>query len=593
MAKYRITGPDGATYEVNAPDDASEQDVLAYAQSNFSPAGGMDQKQSGGLPSRPDRSAPVQALRYAGLGSKGFADSALETLASPLEMSGKAAGALGISDYQPGSWTERLKSGYRAIGQTMAQPVDAAIQSAFGPVDAGPATPENASERFSYGAGRGAADVGAVFAPALAASKMAQTGSLAQRLGATLAEAPKMQLASGMVGGGVSEMTDSPLAGVGAALAVPTAAAMGQRLITPVENQLTPELRRLAAQAQAEGIPLTPGQQTGSKALQLTESVFNRLPMTSGASEAGRQTQREAFNRAVLQRAGIEAENAGPDVLAAAQKRLGGRFEDLAARNTVAVDDDLRQAIEGIRGEYNRNLTPDVRAIVDNYVEDILAQGDEIAGKTYQKARSAMTRRAKTATDPELANTLKSLRNALDDAAGRSISPEDALAWDAARKQYGNLKTIEKAMGSSTPTAIAGNIPPTQLQNAARMSRSDYARGGGDLNDLARIGNAFVRENVPDSGTAQRTWLQNILTAGTAGGGAGLAGLDPTGVAMTAAGAYALPKAVQTLYNQPWFQRYLTNELIQRSPQMAPVALNQAAIAAPQTVGRLTDMLSR
>lgn len=34
MAKYRITGPDGATYDITAPDGASEQDVLAYAQTN-------------------------------------------------------------------------------------------------------------------------------------------------------------------------------------------------------------------------------------------------------------------------------------------------------------------------------------------------------------------------------------------------------------------------------------------------------------------------------------------------------------------------------------------------------------------------------
>lgn len=38
MAKYKITGPDGKAYEVNAPDGASEQDVLAYAQRSFGAA---------------------------------------------------------------------------------------------------------------------------------------------------------------------------------------------------------------------------------------------------------------------------------------------------------------------------------------------------------------------------------------------------------------------------------------------------------------------------------------------------------------------------------------------------------------------------
>lgn len=34
MARYRITGPDGGTYEVTAPEGASEQDVLRYVQSS-------------------------------------------------------------------------------------------------------------------------------------------------------------------------------------------------------------------------------------------------------------------------------------------------------------------------------------------------------------------------------------------------------------------------------------------------------------------------------------------------------------------------------------------------------------------------------
>ena len=40
MAKYRITSPDGGTYEITAPDTATEQEVLKYAQSNFASGGG-------------------------------------------------------------------------------------------------------------------------------------------------------------------------------------------------------------------------------------------------------------------------------------------------------------------------------------------------------------------------------------------------------------------------------------------------------------------------------------------------------------------------------------------------------------------------
>lgn len=37
MAKYRITAPDGGTYEVTAPDTATQAEVMAYAQKNYTP----------------------------------------------------------------------------------------------------------------------------------------------------------------------------------------------------------------------------------------------------------------------------------------------------------------------------------------------------------------------------------------------------------------------------------------------------------------------------------------------------------------------------------------------------------------------------
>lgn len=35
MAVFHVTGPDGSVYEVNAPDGATEQDAIAYAQANL------------------------------------------------------------------------------------------------------------------------------------------------------------------------------------------------------------------------------------------------------------------------------------------------------------------------------------------------------------------------------------------------------------------------------------------------------------------------------------------------------------------------------------------------------------------------------
>lgn len=58
MAKFKITGPDGASYEITAPDGASEQDVLSYAQQNF----GGGPKPAPAAPALPKVDAPTSGL---------------------------------------------------------------------------------------------------------------------------------------------------------------------------------------------------------------------------------------------------------------------------------------------------------------------------------------------------------------------------------------------------------------------------------------------------------------------------------------------------------------------------------------------------
>ena len=37
MAKFKVTSPDGQAYEVNAPEGATEQEAINYAQQQFAP----------------------------------------------------------------------------------------------------------------------------------------------------------------------------------------------------------------------------------------------------------------------------------------------------------------------------------------------------------------------------------------------------------------------------------------------------------------------------------------------------------------------------------------------------------------------------
>lgn len=87
MAKYRITGPDGGTYEVTAPDDASEQDVLAYVQRNAS----MTPPKKASASEKGFLQSAHETLRdsVTGIGqgaSFNFADEVQGALATPIEL---------------------------------------------------------------------------------------------------------------------------------------------------------------------------------------------------------------------------------------------------------------------------------------------------------------------------------------------------------------------------------------------------------------------------------------------------------------------------------------------------------------------------
>ena len=89
MAKYRITAPDGGTYEITAPDDASQEQVLAYAQSNYQkPAPKQEPAKDKGVMQGIGNTA---AGLFRGAGSIGA------TLLAPVDIASDALNGKGLS----------------------------------------------------------------------------------------------------------------------------------------------------------------------------------------------------------------------------------------------------------------------------------------------------------------------------------------------------------------------------------------------------------------------------------------------------------------------------------------------------------------
>lgn len=356
------------------------------------------------------------------------------------------------------------------------------------------------------------------------------------------------------------------------------------RVMKPVQSSLNPEQQRLAALALKEGIPLDAAAQTGSKPLQAINSVMSNLPLTAGAEASKQEGVKSALNQAVLKRGGIDGIAATPDVLGAQKKALGSVFEDVASRNAIDFNKGaVTTKLADIAKEAERRLAQPGPIV--NTVDDILADASKtgsMPGLKYQGWRSTLNSMAGNDTQGKLAGDIK---RALNEAFDAQVSGADGEAWKTASRQYANLKTISKAMGGAGNDAVSGNIPPAQLAAALRnsVSTEGKALGYGDLNDLTRIGQLFVRDQVPNSGTAQRQFYQSLLTGGGLGGGAMMMGADPATALGVGAASLAGPKLAQALMNAKPVQNYLANGVTNTNVLALAEALKRTAPAAAIT----------
>jgi len=365
-------------------------------------------------------------------------------------------------------------------------------------------------------------------------------------------------------------------AGIQGSVGLVTGGVMG-KLMNPITSKTDRASQKAVSLLEKEGVELFPSQKTGSKFLSSVEAGFNDMPLTSGAAEALKENQLRQYTKAALRRAGIQAEDALPDTLDVAGDSFSKRFTGMIKKTGVKVDNDLLDATNSIETELTKRLGKDRSQEITSYIDDIRNIGGVIDGKTYQNTRSTLSKVANKSTDTFIAENARALRNALDDAAFRSLPAKDGKAWQKLRQQYGAFKTINKAMQSVGNETQTGFITPSALIGAVKAGNKDFAKGGGALNDLARAGKKLIASNIPNSGTPQRQAMQQLLSLGIGAGGYALGGL-PGAVA----GA-VVPKVAQTLYNTPAASKYLTQGI---SNKIVPNAVVRGATNA---VGQLTQ----
>lgn len=281
-----------------------------------------------------------------------------------------------------------------------------------------------------------------------------------------------------------------------------------------------------AAQGNKWGIPLTKGQAEQTRTQQIVESVLENMPLSSGPMLRARDKTFTGFNRAVGKEIGAEGANRlTPDVLGSAADRAGKAIGEIAERNRITFDEGLMAALEQVEQRIAKELVGSERKLAMRQIKEIYKAidpaTDQIPGSTYKALQSAMGRIGQE-RGGAVSGVMHEARAALRDAMTRSVSPDDAKAWLKANEQYFNAQQVAKAIKSDA----SGNMSPRQLLTQVNQAQKQAKFGGGnDLAELSQWASIYLPDKIPNSGTAQRQFWQNMMskpltTAAALGGGA-------------------------------------------------------------------------
>ena len=128
---------------------------------------------------------------------------------------------------------------------------------------------------------------------------------------------------------------------------------------------------------------------------------------------------------------------------------------------------------------------------------------------------SQIGRQVRTSQNGDLRGALINLQDDMHELLLQNIkNPEDIAALQLARKHYAIGSTIIPLVAK----APVGNISPASLMGAltsTAVKRGYMARGGGDIGDIARIGQLFLKEPA-SSGTSERALVYGGALGGSA-----------------------------------------------------------------------------
>jgi hypothetical protein len=538
--KLSVTAPNGKTYDIEAPDDATDDQIHAEVlRVHPEAASASDSQDQGGVSIGPDGRLLIDIVGQKQpedrpiSQSQGFA----EGFEKPLN---NAADWLTQGLNNAVATPEELATGSGGILKTvgtMLNPVAMALGAIGG---SNPQLPTgDAINKL------GAETLG--MAPSVQAARQTQQAALDSSpyqsggLGKFAGEVTGAALLSRLPGGAFSQgaqagalLTDTPndIQGVATDAAIGgTAGRVGSAALNAVGRVAAPTINNGLRTLLDAGIRVTPGQaarSTGTAAGRFFGAVEDKAmsrPFVGGVITAGRNDSLNDFARATINRA-----------VQPIGEELPARFD---LRTTAGARNAVRWAGDRLSAEYN-DLSPRIRmngndpqfindlTEIQNAAADMVeprqrqfqtilgglerfwrANGTELNGQAFRDVDTRLgenIRRFATSQDADqrqLGEALQSVRDSMYEAAMRQ-NPEIAGRMQALNTGWRSLVQVERAAGTSK-----GLPTPSGYSQAVKMSsdtvrRRGYSRGGALNQDLSDAASDILPSSIADSGTAGR-----------------------------------------------------------------------------------------
>lgn len=310
---------------------------------------------------------------------------------------------------------------------------------------------------------------------------------------------------------GVGAVAGGALSGVGSGIA---------RVVSP-RASTNPEVQKLIA----EGVVPTPGQVLGG-ASRATEEKLTGVPFVGDAIKAGQARAVEQLNRATANRALAPIQQklpegvVGREAVEYVENSLRDRYNTLLPKLTVKADKQFASEVGDLRRMISTgSIDPKYPKAFDRFMQsNVIGKfrgQNALTGETLKQIESDLgeqVRRLAQSNDPDarlLGDAYAEVQDGLRNMLMRS-NPQAAKELKAVNSGYAAFKRLQKA--ASSVNAEDGVFSPAQLHSAVKAAdrskdKAAFARGNALLQDLSEPAKAVLGPTIPNSGTAERSFL--------------------------------------------------------------------------------------